>query len=99
MSSHRGHDTPDSPPTEDSPAPALSLPSSMRWRCAHCGNLTRFDVLRTIRTRDFIHLDLAGAGRVEESEILHESVEQIRCRWCDATDGVELIPRPGTSGG
>ena len=31
-----------------------------RWRCAGCGNLTRFDVTRTRRTTDYWHVDLAG---------------------------------------
>ncbi|MDQ1614640.1 MAG: hypothetical protein QOJ60_579, partial [Actinomycetota bacterium] len=29
-----------------------------RWRCARCGNLTRFDVTRRSRVREFVHLDL-----------------------------------------
>jgi hypothetical protein len=65
-------------------------------RCRSCGNLTRFDVTRTIRVREFVHLDLSGAPEVEETEVLQEAVEQIRCRWCDATDSVEVVPR--TSG-
>jgi hypothetical protein len=40
-----------------------------------------------------VHLDLAGEASVEESVVLEESVEQVRCRWCDAADTVELVPR------
>lgn len=65
-----------------------------RWRCALCGNLTRFDVTRTLRTVEYLHVDLAGAARVEEREVLGETVERVRCRWCDAVDSVELVPRP-----
>jgi hypothetical protein len=65
-----------------------------RWRCALCGNLTRFDVTRTVRSRDYIHLDLAGNPQVEECEVLAETVEQVRCRWCNSVDSVELVPRP-----
>jgi hypothetical protein len=82
--------------------PPTSLPEpsdAMRWRCTRCGNLTRFDVTRSTRTREFLHLDLAGAPTVEEREVLHDVLEQVRCRWCDAADSVELVPRPGTGDG
>jgi hypothetical protein len=71
--------------------PALS--STTRWRCAQCGNLTRFDVVRSMRVREFVHLDLAGSPRVEETEVLDEKVEQVRCRWCAATDSIEVVQR------
>jgi hypothetical protein len=66
-----------------------------RWRCSLCGNLTRFDVTRTTRAREFVHLDLSGEPRVEECEVLAETVESVRCRWCGSTDAVGLVPRPG----
>jgi len=47
----------------------------------------------------YVHLDLAGAATIEESEVLADSVERVRCRWCDAVDRVELVPRPGVAGG
>ena len=65
-----------------------------RWRCTSCGNLTRFDVTRRSRTREFLHLDLAGEPNVEEREVLDEVVEAVRCRWCNGVDTVELVPRP-----
>lgn len=70
-----------------------------RWRCARCGNLTRFDVTSTRRVREYWHLDLAG-DPVEESdspaiEVLSESIEQVACRWCGAQDAVALVARPG----
>ena len=77
------------------PAPQPS--SGTRWRCASCGNLTRFDVVRTSRVREFVHLDLAGNPRVEESEVLMETVERVSCRWC-AGDTVELVSRPEPQG-
>jgi hypothetical protein len=79
-------------------APAVPVPpntDSTRWRCTLCGNLTRFDVTRTTRTREFLHLDLAGAPTVEEREVLNDSIEHVTCRWCNAVDAVELIDRPG----
>ncbi|HEU0129600.1 MAG TPA: hypothetical protein VFQ85_01235 [Mycobacteriales bacterium] len=79
----------------------VALPTAAtRWRCAACGNLTRFDVVRTRRLREYIHADLAGEPVVEESELLGETVEHVTCRWCGAVDQVELVPRPdGTSDG
>ena len=65
-----------------------------RWRCTACGNLTRFDVVRSVRTRDFVHADLSGAQQVEESEVLAETVEQVTCRWCNGVNTVELVARP-----
>jgi hypothetical protein len=64
-----------------------------RWRCASCGNLTRFDVTRATRVVEYVHLDLAGHPRVEERTVLDETVEQVRCRWCDRADHIELVER------
>ena len=74
------------PPTSDS-----------RWRCGACGNLTRFDVVRTRRLREYVHADLAGEPLVEESEVLGDVVEHVTCRWCGAVDQVELVPRPAAA--
>lgn len=68
-----------------------------RWRCAQCGNLTRFDVTRTARTQEFVHADLAGEPTVEESTVLAEKLERVTCRWCGSADQVELVPRPASS--
>ncbi|MEU4113688.1 hypothetical protein AB0F71_04240 [Kitasatospora sp. NPDC028055] len=69
-----------------------------RWRCTLCGNLTRFDVTRSARVTEFLHFDLAGESRVEETEVHSETVESVRCRWCNAVDQVELVARPGAEG-
>lgn len=74
---------------------AVSKPSeTTRWRCAQCGNLTRFDVVRSSRVREFVHVDLAGEPRVEETHVLSESLEQVVCRWCGGQDTVGLVARP-----
>jgi hypothetical protein len=67
--------------------------ATTRWRCAQCGNLTRFDLTRIRRTHDYIHVDLAGQQQVEESRVLEEQIVELRCRWC-GSDRVELTPRP-----
>lgn len=65
-----------------------------RWRCTLCGNLTRFDVTRSTRAREYVHVDLAGEPIVEEREVIQEVVEHVACRWCNAVDQVELVARP-----
>lgn len=78
---------------------AATLPDDRtRLRCAHCGNLTRFDVVRTTRAREFWHADMAGEVTVEEITVLSEEVEEIVCRWCSSADRVELVPRPEFGG-
>jgi hypothetical protein len=67
-----------------------------RWRCGRCGNLTRFDVTRTTRAREYVHVDLSGEPSVEQRELLSDIVEQVSCRWCSSVDAVEVVPRPGT---
>ena len=64
-----------------------------RWRCAGCGNLTRFDVTRTRRTTDYWHVDLAGEARVEEQKVLAETLESVSCRWCGRSDAIEVVDR------
>ena len=64
-----------------------------RYRCGACGNLTRFDVLATRRTKRFLHFTLGGDMTVEEEEVLTEDVERISCRWCGASDRIEEIPQ------
>ena len=78
---------------------ATPLPSAdTRWRSTACGNLTRFDVIRTTKTREYVHADLAGDARVEESEVLAESIEQVTCRWCNGVNTIELVPKPAATG-
>lgn len=73
---------------------STSLPDpAHRWRCAGCGNLTRFDVTRTRRTTEYWHQDLAGDTTVEDVEVVTETVESVRCRWCGRDDAVELVAR------
>ncbi len=64
-----------------------------RWRCGACGNLTRFDVVRTRKTQEYWHFDLAGEHQVERTEVLDETVESVTCRWCGRTDALEVVPR------
>lgn len=53
-----------------------------RYRCTACGNLTRFEVTVTRRTRSFHHYTIGGELSVEDTELLDETVESVLCRWC-----------------
>lgn len=65
-----------------------------RWRCAQCGNLTRFDVVRTARTREYWHVDLSGEPMTESVEVVNNTVESVSCRWCGNGAAVEIVARP-----
>ena len=68
--------------------------TTTRYRCTACGNLTRFDVVRQARTREYWHLDLSGAPSVESTEVLADAVESVTCRGCGSGAAIEIIPRP-----
>jgi len=62
-----------------------------RYRCAACGNLTRFDVTITRRTRAFHHYSIGGDLTVEDEQVLAETVEEVACRWCGTSANVEVL--------
>jgi hypothetical protein len=67
--------------------------SATRYRCSACGNVTRFDVLASRRTRAFHHYTIGGELEIETEEVLDERVEQVTCRWCSASgDKIEALP-------
>ena len=73
--------------------------ASVRYRCAACGNLTRFDVVTSRRTKAFHHYSVGGELAVEEEEVLEETVESVSCRWCGNGGSVETIEStPSTAG-
>ena len=63
---------------------------TVRYRCASCGNLTRFDVVTSRRTRAFHHFTTGGELTVEDEEVLAETVESVTCRWCGPTGVVAV---------
>lgn len=80
---------------ESSPRVETSSPggstSSPRYRCAACGNLTRFDVVASRRTRSFHHYSVGGELSVEDEQVLDESIEEVSCRWCGHGNAIEII--------
>lgn len=71
------------------------LAPGVRFRCDGCGNVTRFDVVATARTRRYHHFDLGGVGHVEEEEVLAETIESVTCRWCGRSDAIRVEATPG----
>lgn len=66
--------------------------SAPRYRCAACGNLTRFDVTATRTTRSFHHYTVGGDLQIEETEVLSEQIDDVRCRWCGTGESVVEVP-------
>jgi rubredoxin len=62
-----------------------------RYRCSACGNLTRFDVVATRRTRAFHHFSIGGEETIEEETVLEETIEEVSCRWCASGKAVEVL--------
>jgi DNA-directed RNA polymerase subunit M/transcription elongation factor TFIIS len=62
-----------------------------RYRCSACGNLTRFDVTITRRTRAFHHYTVGGELTVESEQVLSEDLEDVSCRWCGSGRAVEEL--------
>ncbi len=69
----------------------MAAVASARYRCAACGNLTRFDVTTTRRTRAYYHFSLSGDLTVEDPEVLSEIIESVSCRWCGSGRAVEPL--------
>jgi hypothetical protein len=63
----------------------------VRYRCTSCGNLTRFDVVASRRTKAYHHFTTSGDLTVEEVEVLAETVESVTCRWCGPSGVVESL--------
>lgn len=65
--------------------------SETRYRCAACGNLTRFDVTSSRRTKAFHHYSVGGELTIEDEEVLAEDLESVVCRWCGPAASVDAI--------
>jgi RNase P subunit RPR2 len=87
-------DDPAGEPTLDPDDLARGLEAGSRFRCDQCGNVTRFDVEATERTRRFLHFDLGGDSRVDEEEVLLREVVSVTCRWCGRDDAIRVEVAP-----
>ena len=70
-----------------------------RYRCTACGNLTRFDVTTTVRSRAFHHYSVGGELEREDVEILSETVEDVSCRWCSSGGSVVEVSADDAAAG
>ncbi len=66
-------------------------PNPSRYRCAACGNLTRFDVVTDRRAKAFHHYSVGGDLSVEDVEVISESVVEVSCRWCGHGRAIEVL--------
>jgi hypothetical protein len=71
---------------------------AIRYRCTACGNLTRFDVVSTRRTRAYHHYSVGGELVVEEEQVLAETIEDVSCRWCGSGHAVVALDDSDDSG-
>ncbi len=78
---------------------AVDTGAPIRYRCAACGNLTRFDVVTSRRTKAFHHYSVGGELEVEEEEVLDESIESVSCRWCGNGGSIETIESTPSAAG
>jgi hypothetical protein len=65
--------------------------TSPRYRCAACGNLTRFDVVTTSTVRAYHHFTVGGDLEIEDVETISHSVDAVTCRWCGHGRAVEVV--------
>ena len=65
-----------------------------RFRCKACGSLTRFNVVKTTRTKSFYHFTIAGELNEEDIEVLSETIEAVMCRWCGHGNDIAVIDTP-----
>lgn len=70
--------------------------STRRFRCSSCGNLTRFDVTATRRTRSYHHYTVGGDLEIEDQQVLAEEIESVDCRWCGPVGSVEILESEAT---
>ncbi len=69
--------------------------TTVRYQCRACGNLTRFDVVISRRTKVFYHYSVGGELTIEDEEILFEEVEEVSCRWCGNGGMVDQVEEGG----
>lgn len=68
-----------------------------RYRCAACGNLTRFTVTATRKTTAFHHFTVGGDLTIEDEQVLEDRIESVTCRWCGTGAGVVALDGPPTA--
>ena len=62
-----------------------------RYRCAACGNLTRFDVTVTTTEKAYYHYSVGGDLTIEDPAVVAHRVDEVACRWCGHGRSVEVV--------
>ncbi len=62
-----------------------------RYRCAACGNLTRFDVTVTTTEKAYYHYSVGGELTIEDPAVVAHRVDEVACRWCGHGRSVEVV--------
>ena len=73
---------------------SIAAVSTPRYRCNACGNLTRFDVVSTRRSRAFHHYTVGGELEIEDEQVLSETIESVTCHWCGTGSSVVQAQPP-----
>ena len=73
---------------------SIAAVSTPRYRCTACGNLTRFDVVSTRRSRAFHHFTVGGELEIEDEQVLSETIESVTCHWCGTGSSVVQAQPP-----
>ncbi|MEI7886785.1 MAG: hypothetical protein WCJ04_05260 [Actinomycetes bacterium] len=82
----------------DTASDSAAAAAPPRYRCTACGNLTRFEVTVSRRTRSFYHYTVGGELTIEDLVVLDEDYEAVVCRWCGTGDSVTEIQLNGRDG-
>ncbi len=72
----------------------VGLDPGTRFKCEGCGNLTRFDVVVAERVARYWHVSVSGAGTVEDTDVIEQTIESVTCRWCGSTDRITTEQTP-----
>lgn len=70
--------------------------TTTRYRCAACGNLTRFDVTTTTTEKAYFHYSVGGELSIEDAVQVRRTVDEVSCRWCGHGRAVEAIDGDAT---
>ena len=62
-----------------------------RYRCAACGNLSRFDVTVTTTEKAYYHYSVGGDLTIEDPAVVAHRVDEVACRWCGHGRSVEVV--------
>jgi ribosomal protein S27E len=82
------------PAGDHHPGAEVGLAPGTRYRCAGCGNLTRFDVAVEERVTRYWHVAVSGAGAVEQQQVHDRRVTAVTCRWCGPAGRIDVEPVP-----